>query len=89
MMYSWVNIICSDPTAVEGMDNFFFWKRTFTLPVMCMVFIDRSSLTSQKIEDFHPRKSIVVTPDKMAEFYTNYSVEDEVYPLISKKEHRY
>ena len=29
MMYSWVNIICSDPTAVEGMDNFFFLEAHF------------------------------------------------------------
>jgi len=49
------------------------------------VFIDCSSLTSEKIEDFHPQKSIVVTPDKMATFYAKHSVDDEVYPLISKK----
>jgi hypothetical protein len=54
-----------------------------------MVFIDWSSLTSKQIEDFDPRKSIVVTPDKMAAFYGNHSVDDEVYSLISKKGHSY
>jgi hypothetical protein len=40
-------------------------------------------LANHLIEYCHPRKSIVVIPDKMAAFYENHGVENEVYPLVT------
>lgn len=41
-------------------------------------------LTRNQIEEFHPQKSIVVTPAKMVTYYANHSLEREVYPLLCK-----
>lgn len=40
-------------------------------------------LANHIVEDFHPKKSIVVTPTKMATYYTNYTLEKEPHPLLS------
>lgn len=39
---------------------------------------------SLKVEDFNPKKSIVVTPVKMATYYANYPLEKEPHPLLCK-----
>ena len=40
-------------------------------------------LANHIIEDFTPKKSIVVTPTKMAAFYAGNALEKEIHPLVS------
>ncbi|KAG9235486.1 hypothetical protein BJ875DRAFT_483213 [Amylocarpus encephaloides] len=40
-------------------------------------------LANHIIDDYSPKKSIVVTPDKLARYYTTYAVDDEPHPLLS------
>ncbi len=55
------------------------------LSPLCTTAHQKRLADKQQVEDFHPRKSIVVTPDKMAAFYENHTVEGEVFQLIRKK----
>jgi hypothetical protein len=36
-----------------------------------------------QIDDFPPKKSIVVTPSKMAAYYASHALEKEPHPLLS------
>ncbi|RDL39010.1 uncharacterized protein BP5553_03350 [Venustampulla echinocandica] len=40
-------------------------------------------LANHIIDDFQPKKSIVVTPEKMAAYYSRYSLQNEPHPLLS------
>ncbi|CZR52996.1 uncharacterized protein PAC_02874 [Phialocephala subalpina] len=40
-------------------------------------------LANHIIEDFSPKKSIVVMPSKMAEYYSSHALDNEVQPLLS------
>ncbi|TVY73342.1 hypothetical protein LSUE1_G008512, partial [Lachnellula suecica] len=40
-------------------------------------------LANHMIEDFYPKKSIVVTPVKMAAYYQTYTLDKEPHPLFS------
>ena len=42
-------------------------------------------LTTRKIDEFVPKKSIVVTPDKMYTFYANHSIDRETHPIAGKQ----
>ena len=37
-----------------------------------------------KIDEFPNKKSIVVTPSKMAQYYSTYPVDNEIHPLVCK-----
>lgn len=39
------------------------------------------------IAEFQPKNSIIITPDKMATFYAEHTVENEAYDLIRKWRH--
>ncbi|TVY48373.1 hypothetical protein LOCC1_G000943 [Lachnellula occidentalis] len=39
-------------------------------------------LANYMVEEYHPKKSIVVTPTKMAKYYTDYALENEPHPLL-------
>lgn len=38
-----------------------------------------------QIEEFESKKSIVITPDKMAQYYRLHALEKEHHPLLCKK----
>lgn len=40
-------------------------------------------LANHIIEDFPPKRTIVVTPAKMALYYTSHALETEIHPLVS------
>ncbi|TVY56831.1 hypothetical protein LCER1_G002325 [Lachnellula cervina] len=40
-------------------------------------------LANHMIEEYYPKKSIVVTPAKMVKYYTDYALENEPHPLLS------
>lgn len=39
---------------------------------------------ARQIDDFPPRKSIVVTPSKMAAYYASHAIDKEPHPLPGK-----
>jgi hypothetical protein len=39
----------------------------------------------QQVEDYEPKRSLVITPAKMLKFYEEVKLRDEIYPWQSKK----
>lgn len=39
-----------------------------------------SFLTSHQVEDYEPKRSLVITPAKMLKFYEEVKLRDETYP---------
>jgi hypothetical protein len=69
-------------TQQRGLDNFCAGLRII-LYVLSTYAITKPLILLQ-IEDFPPKKTIVVTPAKMAAFYASHALDKEIHPLVCK-----